>query len=107
MKIKARKRSELVALARTELSKLAKSRGGGDGTVTASLRTGKPFHEITKAVREVATDFIVIATHGHPGVERILLGNTGERVVRHAPCPVLVVRELAHRRVPSKLHDEN
>ena len=36
---------------------------------------------------------IVISTHGRTGLKRLLLGSTAERVVQHAPCPVLVVRE--------------
>jgi len=38
-------------------------------------------------------DLIVIATHGYTGLKHVLLGSTAERVVRHAPCPVLTVRE--------------
>ncbi|MGH2569024.1 MAG: universal stress protein, partial [Bacteroidota bacterium] len=37
-------------------------------------------------------DLIIIATHGHTGMEHILFGSTAEKVVRGAPCPVLVVR---------------
>jgi Universal stress protein family len=40
-----------------------------------------------------AADLIVIATHGYTGAKRVLLGSTAERVVRHAQCPVLVVRD--------------
>jgi len=98
-RLEARKDSELVALAQAQLAKVAKREVGGDATVTSSVRTGKPFHEITTAAREGTADLIVIATHGYTGVERILLGSTAERVVRHAPCPVLVVptRELPKR----------
>jgi nucleotide-binding universal stress UspA family protein len=48
--------------------------------------------EIIEATRELSADLIVIATHGHSRLERALLGTTAEKVVRHAPCPVLVVR---------------
>lgn len=47
---------------------------------------------IIDAAREFSADLIVIATHGHSRLERVLLGSTAEKVVRHAPCPVLVVR---------------
>jgi nucleotide-binding universal stress UspA family protein len=60
-----------------------------DGTV---VRTGSPFHEIAEAAHELGCDLIIIATHGFTGVKRALLGSTAERVVRHAPCPVLTVR---------------
>ena len=39
---------------------------------------------------------IVLATRGYSGLKHVLLGSTAERVVRHAPCPVLVVREHEH-----------
>lgn len=87
----ALKPSETVALAQAQLAQLAHREVGRDVTVTFSVRTGKPFHEITTAACEGAADLIVIATHGHTGLESALLGSTAERVVRHAPCPVLTV----------------
>ena len=54
---------------------------------------GKPFYEIVGVAQTFDVDLIIIATQGHTGVKRALLGSTAERVVRHAPCPVLVVRE--------------
>jgi len=56
------------------------------------IRTGKAFYEIREYAREESVDLIIIATHGHSGVEHVLFGSTAEKVVRHAPCPVLVVR---------------
>ena len=83
--------SEVVAWARKELAKLAQREAGDDKQVTDLVRMGKPFHEITIEARENQADLIVIATHGYTGVEHLLLGSTAERVVRHAPCPVLTV----------------
>jgi len=48
--------------------------------------------EILREAKETAVDLLVIATHGRGGLGRILLGSTAENIVRHAPCPVLVVR---------------
>lgn len=56
------------------------------------VRSGRTFHEITDAARTLKADLIIISTHGYSGLKHILLGSTTERVVRHAPCPVLVVR---------------
>ncbi len=86
--------SEVVASARAQLATLAKreSKGAVAVTCSVSVRTGNPFHAITTAALERAADLIVIATHGHTGAERFLLGSTAERVVRHAACPVLTVR---------------
>ncbi len=58
----------------------------------AIVREGSAYHEITEAARKFKTDLIVIASQGHTGLSRVLLGSTAERVVRHAHCPVLTVR---------------
>jgi nucleotide-binding universal stress UspA family protein len=60
------------------------------------VRTGKPFYEILQYAEEENIDLIVIATHGHTSVEHMLFGSTAEKVVRRAPCPVLVVRTGEH-----------
>ncbi len=57
------------------------------------IKSGKPFFEINETAREEDVDLIIIATHGHTGVEHLLFGSTAEKVVRKAPCPVLTLRE--------------
>jgi universal stress protein A len=57
------------------------------------LRTGAPSTEIADAAADIGADLIIIATHGRKGLSRMVLGSTAEKVVRHAPCPVLIVRE--------------
>jgi nucleotide-binding universal stress UspA family protein len=47
---------------------------------------------ICRHARENEADLIVIATHGHTGVKRFLVGSVAERVVQRAPCDVIVVR---------------
>lgn len=61
--------------------------------VETGVRVGRPYNEIVKAAEEHDVDLIIIATHGFTGLTHVLLGSTAERVVRHARCPVLVVRE--------------
>ncbi|MDQ4105625.1 MAG: universal stress protein [Actinomycetota bacterium] len=65
------------------------------GTITeAHLETGyKASHEIIRLAEEINAGIIVVGSRGLGAVERILLGDDSESVVRHAPCPVLVVRE--------------
>jgi nucleotide-binding universal stress UspA family protein len=46
--------------------------------------------------KTVNADVIVISTHGRTGLKHVLLGSVAEHVIRHAPCPVLVVREREH-----------
>jgi len=57
------------------------------------VRYGRSFNEIADAARMLKANLIIISTHGYTGLKHALLGSTTERVVRHAPCPVLVVRE--------------
>ncbi len=76
-----------------ELDALLQKEIQGRVNASASVRTGKPFYEINEYARENGVDLIIIATHGHTGVEHILFGSTVEKVVRKAPCPVLVVRD--------------
>lgn len=79
--------------AKDELAKLAKNEITGVNSVKTIIKTGKPFVEIIETAKEENVDLIIIATHGHSGVEHILFGSTAEKVVRKAPCPVLTLRE--------------
>jgi nucleotide-binding universal stress UspA family protein len=56
------------------------------------IQVGKPATEIVKAAQEWPADLIVIGSHGRGGVQRLLLGSVADGVMRHAKCPVLVVR---------------
>lgn len=56
------------------------------------IPVGKSATEIVKAAKEWPADLIVIGSHGRGGVKRLLLGSVADAVMRHATCPVLVVR---------------
>jgi nucleotide-binding universal stress UspA family protein len=58
---------------------------------------GRPHNEIIQMAESHHADLIIIATRGRTGLKHMLMGSTAERVVRHAPCPVLVVRERLHQ----------
>ncbi|MGE3509858.1 MAG: universal stress protein [Vicinamibacterales bacterium] len=53
---------------------------------------GQPAEEIVRCAAEREVDLIVMGTHGRGGVSHLLLGSVAEKVIRTAPCPVLVVR---------------
>src|SRR6266496_1944519 len=61
------------------------------------VRDGRPYQEIIGLSREIDADLIVLSTRGHSGLKHLLLGSTAERVVRGAPCPVLVARKRKRR----------
>jgi nucleotide-binding universal stress UspA family protein len=50
--------------------------------------------EIVEHAREGEVSLIILSTHGRTGLRHVLMGSVAENVVRYAPCPVLVVREL-------------
>lgn len=64
----------------------------GAPEVVTRLVRGEPWDQIVSAAREGAMDLIVMGTHGRTGLRRALIGSVAERVVRHAPCTVMVVR---------------
>jgi universal stress protein A len=65
----------------------------GARLVTTRVLTGTPWHEIVELLRkDQSFDLAVIGTHGRTGIKHVLLGSVAERVVRHAPVPVLVMR---------------
>ena len=64
-----------------------------DQAIEAKLevRVGIPADEIVAAAAEAKCDVIVLSTHGHGALDRLLLGSVADRVIRMATCPVLLV----------------
>jgi len=62
-------------------------------TVTTTVVTGHPAHELIRAAEDTGADLIVLGHSGHSAIWGILLGTVTERVSRHAPCSVLIVRQ--------------
>ncbi|MFA8343991.1 MAG: universal stress protein [Rhodothermaceae bacterium] len=79
--------------AKNELSTFIDNVLGQNNQVKTVIKTGKPFVEINETAAELDIDLIIIASHGHTGVEHLFFGGTAEKVVRKAPCPVLTLRE--------------
>ncbi len=75
-----------------ELQALMEKEIGGRVKSTCAVRTGNPHQEILREAEELGVDMIIVATHGHSGVEHMLFGSTADRIVRNARCPVLTVR---------------
>ena len=59
---------------------------------TRAIVRGLAAKQIAQYAADHSIDLIVMGTHGRSGVSHMLLGSIAERVVRHAPCPVLTVR---------------
>src|SRR4029434_8127899 len=78
--------------AERELPKLAECEEFQGLGVEELIVHGEAASEIVRVAKERNVDLIVVSSHGRTGLGRILFGSTAESVVRHASCPVLVVK---------------
>ena len=83
-----------MAAHRTMQSYLARITAAGL-TGDAVVGHGIPFEEIVATAKAHHVELIIIGTYGRTGLAHLLLGSVAERVVRCAPCPILVVRKPA------------
>ncbi|HZA45916.1 MAG TPA: universal stress protein [Rubrobacter sp.] len=67
-------------------------RAAGGQVAQAHLLLGRPAEQIVNLSEELGVGVIVIGSRGHSALRRVLLGSVSESVVRHAHCPVFVVR---------------
>lgn len=84
--------NEMVASARTSLANVVTEQNLSRFHPTCEVRIGAPAAEIDAAAKELKADLICVSTHGRTGLAHLLLGSVAEKIVRYAPCPVLVVR---------------
>jgi universal stress protein A len=75
-------------------SEEARVRAAGLPCESATL-FGRPDTEIVERAITTRADLIVMGTHGRSGLAHALMGSVAERVVRHSPCPVLIVPQRA------------
>ena len=79
--------------ARTNLDKLAKKLRTAGFTAEVAVERGEVRSTILDSAADYRADLIVVGSHGHTGLERLLLGSVAESVVRHARTSVLVARK--------------
>ncbi len=63
------------------------------GPVICETAHGRPADKIVQYANDHGIDVIAIGTHGRTGLSHVLVGSVAENVVRHAACPVLIVRQ--------------
>jgi nucleotide-binding universal stress UspA family protein len=78
--------------AERELPKLAEREECAGLQVEEVVAHGEAAAEIVRVAKDRNVDLIVVSSHGRTGLGRILFGSTAEAIVRHASCPVLVVK---------------
>lgn len=79
--------------AENRLAALVKEKIPDGIAASSAVVHGSAGKEIVKYAEEMKADLIVIASHGHGGWHHLVMGSVAEKVVRHSPCPVFVVRE--------------
>lgn len=82
---------ERLNTAEAEMEKLRQSLGAELVSETLVME-GTSWDSICEFANSRGIDLIVISSHGYKGLKRFVLGSTAERVVRHAECPVLVIK---------------
>ena len=78
--------------AEEELARIKKDELGNSKMVIICAVVGPPVEKLVNYAKEQLIDLIVVATHGRTGGEHILIGSVSEKLVRNAPCSVLVFR---------------
>ena len=78
-----------------ELAELAREQIPAAVRYETLVIRGDPAERVLETVRGLAADLIVMGTHGHRGLTRLVLGSVAERVVRESPVPVLSVHVTA------------
>lgn len=75
---------------------VSKIQEGGGTIADVHLKMGRADVEIVRLAQQIRAGLLVIGNRGQGTITRILLGSDAESIVRHAPCPVMVVREDEH-----------
>jgi nucleotide-binding universal stress UspA family protein len=86
---------EIHNTARDTAQKLADRVFAGLQQVRVHVRDGNTSVEIVRAAQDLASDLIVMGTHGRRGLAHLLIGSVAEQVVRTSPLPVVTVRAPA------------
>lgn len=82
---------ELLETSKTALAELV-AKNFSNLTTKTDAFYDNPWNGVCEYARKKEIDLIVISTHGRTGLTHVLLGSTAERIVQHAPCPVLSIK---------------
>ena len=82
----------MIQQAEEELARIKKDDFGDSKKVITFAVVGPPVQKLCEYAKEQAIDLILMSTHGRTGGEFVLMGSVAEKVVRNAPCSVLIFR---------------
>ncbi len=85
---------ELEKNAKEDLERIVKEEVQEGVVVEQVMAFGLPSDCVIAQAQKENVDLIILGTHGRTGISRLLMGSTAENVIRHAGCPVLVVKAL-------------
>lgn len=68
-----------------------------DVDVEITIEADSPSSAIPERAKQLKADLLIVGAHGSGFIQRVLIGSTATRLLRKAHCPVLVVKQLAHR----------
>ena len=83
---------EIVEASQEALNKLVQEHFAGYGKIVTKVFFGNAWPGVCDYAKQNEIDLIVVTTHGRTGLSHVLIGSTAERIVQHAPCPVLTVK---------------
>jgi len=92
--LSAKYRSPLITGVRRELDDLVPAEARNWCNIVTRVETGIPYRVILRMLEDWKIDLLVMNIHGKGMLDRALLGSTAERVVRTAPCPVMMIPPL-------------
>jgi nucleotide-binding universal stress UspA family protein len=75
-----------------ELNRIKKDEFGDSKKVVTYAEVGPPTQKLVDYAKRNEIDLIMVATHGRTGAEHLVIGSVAEKLVRYAPCSVLVYR---------------
>lgn len=83
---------EARARAKEMLAEIHAKQLAGYAKAELVVEIGPPAEQLLELARDRKVDVLVTATHGRSGLAELIMGSTAEKLIRHAPCPVFVVR---------------
>lgn len=90
---------QMMEQARQNLDKLVSNPDYSGVAFEKEVKIGNPFINISEELTNEEVDMVVMGSKGASGIEEVLIGSNTEKVVRHAPCPVICVKQ------PTKARD--